>query len=108
MHRRWYLHQYKLASDMDAHWPEFTSMDGKRPAADWAPYWDAARRFPLGGCFDARFQGKPGVGAYLNASAMGFPLKVGTTRRFPDTAATSAKYFICKLDLIIIYQLILK
>ena len=87
---RWYLHQYKLASDMDAHWPEFTSMDGKRPAADWAPYWDAARRFPLGSCFDARFQGKPGVGAYLNASAMGFPLKVGTTRRFPDTAATSA------------------
>ena len=89
MHRRWYLHQYKLASDMDAHWPEFTSMDGKRPVSEWAPYWDAARRFPLGGCFDARFHGKPGVGAYLNASAMGFPLKVGTTRRFPDTAATS-------------------
>ena len=88
---RWYLHQYKLAADMDAHWPEFTSMDGKRPAADWAPYWDAARRFPLGRCFDARFQGRPGVGAYLNASAMGFPVKVGTTRRFPDTAATSAK-----------------
>ena len=88
---RWYLHQYKAAADMDAHWPEFTSMDGRRPAADWAPYWDAARRFPLGGCFDARFHGKPGVGAYLNASAMGFPLKVGTTRRFPDTAATSAK-----------------
>ena len=88
---RWYLHQYKVAADMDAHWPEFTSMDGRRPAADWAPYWDAARRFPLGGCFDARFHGRPGVGAYLNASAMGFPLKVGTTRRFPDTAATSTK-----------------
>ena len=88
---RWYLHQYKVAADMDAHWPEFTSMDGRRPAADWAPYWDAARRFPLGGCFDARFQGKPGVGAYLNASAMGFPARVGTTRRFPDTAATSAE-----------------
>ena len=87
---RWYLHQYKVAADMDAHWPEFTSMDGRRPAADWAPYWDAALRFPLGGCFDARFQGKPGVGAYLNASAMGFPARVGTTRRFPDTAATSA------------------
>ena len=88
---RWYLHQYKLAADMDAHWPEFTSMDGKRPAAEWTPYWDAARRFPLGACFDARFSGRPGVDAYLNASAMGFPLKVGTTRRFPDTAATSAK-----------------
>ena len=89
MHRRWYLHQYKLASDMDAHWPEFTSMDGKRPAAEWAPYWDAALRFPLGGCFDGRFGLPPGSGAYLNESAMGFPLKVGTTRRFPDTAATS-------------------
>ena len=90
MHRRWYLHQYKLASDMDAHWPEFTSMDGKRPAAEWAPYWDAALRFPLGGCFDGRFGLPPGSGAYLNESAMGFPARVGTTRRFPDTAATSA------------------
>ena len=91
MHRRWYLHQYKLASDMDAHWPEFTSMDGKRPAAEWAPYWDAALRFPLGGCFDGRFGLPPGSGAYLNESAMGFPARVGTTRRFPDTAAAGAK-----------------
>ena len=42
MRRRWYLHQYKVAADMDAHWPEFTSMDGRRPAAEWAPYWDSS------------------------------------------------------------------
>ena len=84
---RWYLHQYKVAADMDAHWPEFTSMDGRRPAAEWTPYWDAARRFPLGGCFDARFSGRPGVGALFLAVQGGW--KPSFSRMVPRTVSRS-------------------
>lgn len=94
----WYLHMYKVATDMDASWTEFTLMDGARPATAWAPFWEAALRFPLGACFSSQFIIPPGSNAWLNASAMAFPPRVATTRRFPDTAATTEGGALARFD----------
>ena len=78
----------KVAADMDAHWPEFTSMDGRRPAADWAPYWDAALGSRSAASPTLAVQGS-GVGAYFERERDGVSLAGRDDAAVSDTAATS-------------------